>query len=211
VKLYDFAAAPSPRRVRVFLAEKGITIPTVQIDLREGEQFSPAFRAINPDCTVPALTLDEGTVISDAIGICLYFEAMQPDPPLFGTTPQEKGIIASWQRQCERDGFYAVMEAFRNSTPGMKGRALPGPDSYEQNPMLAERGRARVAQFYETLNSRLCASEFVAGPRYSVADITAMITIEFAGWLRPKLPVPESCAGLKRWFDQVSARASAKA
>ena len=211
MKFYDCASAPSPRRVRIFLAEKGISVPTVQVNLRDGEQFTPAFRAINPDCTVPVLELDNGARITDAIGICRYFEAMQPDPPLFGSGAEEIAIIESWQRQAERDGFYAIMEAFRNSTPGLKGRALPGPLDLEQIPALAERGRARVQQFFGTLNGRLSQAEFVAGPRYSVADITAMIAIEFAGWLRPKLPPPEQYPNLARWFAAVGARPSAKA
>jgi glutathione S-transferase len=211
LKLYDCATAPSPRRVRVFLAEKGISVPTVQVDLRAGEQLTPAFRAINPDCTVPVLELDSGARITDAIGICVYFEALQPDPPLFGAGAEEKALVAAAQRQAERDGFYAVMEAFRNSTPGLRGRALPGPENYEQIPALAERGRARVARFFEATNARLANSEFVAGPRYSVADITAMIAVDFAGWLRPKLTIPESCSHLARWFATVSARPSAKA
>ena len=211
MKFYDCATAPSPRRVRVFLAEKGITVPTGQVNLRDGEQFTPAFRAINPDCTVPVLELDNGARIADPIGICRYFEAVQPEPPLFGTDAEEIAIIESWQRHAERDGFYAVMEAFRNSTPGLKGRALPGPQDLEQIPALAERGRARVQRFFDTLNARLSRSEFVAGPRYSVADITAMIAVEFAGWLRPKLPPPDQFPHLGRWFAAISARPSAKA
>jgi glutathione S-transferase len=211
VRFYDCATAPSPRRVRIFLAEKGISVPTIQVNLREGEQFGPGFRAINPDCTVPVLELDNGARVTDAIGICRYFEAVQPDPPLFGSGAEEIATIESWQRRAERDGFYAVMEAFRNSTPGLKGRALPGPLDLEQIPALAERGRARVQHFFDTLNARLSQAEFVAGPRYSVADITAMIAVEFAGWLRPKLPAPDQYPHLGRWFGAVSARPSAKA
>jgi len=118
MKFYDCSTAPSPRRVRIFLAEKGISVPTVQVDLRNGEQFSPAFRAINPDATVPVLELDNGTRIADAIGICVYFEATHPQRSLMGESPEEKAAIAERQRFAERNGFYAVMEAFRNSTPG---------------------------------------------------------------------------------------------
>src|SRR4029079_8055458 len=187
MKFYDCAAAPSPRRVRIFLAEKGISVPTVQVNLRDGEQFTPAFRAINPDCTVPVLELDNGARITDAIGICRYFEAMQPDPPLFGSGAEDIAIIESWQRQAERNGFYAVMEAFRNSTPGLKGRALPGPHDYEQIPALGERGGLRVKHFYERMDARLAQSEFVAGPRYSIADITGLIAVDFAA--RAKMPI----------------------
>jgi glutathione S-transferase len=209
MKFFDCSTAPSPRRVRIFLAEKGITVPTVQVDLRNNEQLTPAFRAVNPDATVPALELDDGTRINDAIGICVYFEAIQPSPALMGESAEEKALITAWQREVERNGFYAVMEAFRNTVAGLKGRALPGPHDYEQIPALAERGRLRVSHFYEQMNSRLGQSEFVAGPRYSVADITALITVDFA--VRAKLPIPEMHAHLRRWHGQVSARPSAKA
>src|SRR5262249_14277364 len=136
MKLYDCVTAPSPRRVRVFLAEKGITIPTVQVDLRNGEQFGPAFRAINPECMVPVLELDNGTKITDILAICRYFEELHPDPPLMGRNAEERAVIASWLHRIEWDGFHAAMEAFRNSTPGLKGRALPGPEAYEQIPPL---------------------------------------------------------------------------
>jgi glutathione S-transferase len=209
MKFYDCTTAPSPRRVRIFLAEKGISVPIVQVDLRNNEQLTPAFRKINPDATVPSLELDDGTRINDAVGICVYFEAIHPQPPLMGETAEEKALVASWQREAERNGFYAVMEAFRNSAPGLKGRALPGPHDYEQIPALAERGRLRVQHFQEQMDARLGQSEFIAGPHYSIADITALITIDFA--VRAKMPIPENYEHLRRWYAQVSARPSAKA
>ena len=209
MKFYDCITAPSPRRVRIFLAEKGITAPTVQVDLRSNEQLTPAFQAINPDATVPALELDDGTRINDAIGICVYFEAIQPRPALMGESAEEKALVTAGQREVERNGFYAVMEAFRNTVPGLKGRALPGPYNYEQIPALAERGRLRVAHFYDQLDARLAQTEFVAGAKYSIADITALVTVDFAQ--RAKLPIPEQRAHLRRWHVQVSARPSAKA
>jgi glutathione S-transferase len=209
MKFYDCSTAPSPRRVRIFLAEKGITVPTVQVDLRNDEQLTPAFRAINPDATVPALVLDDGTHINDAIGICVYFESIHPQPPLMGQTAEEKAVVASWQREVERNGFYAVMEAFRNWARGLKGRALPGPYDYEQIPALAERGRLRVGHFYERMDARLAQSEYVAGAHYTIADITALVTVDFAAGA--KLPVPEDRTHLRRWYAQVSARPSAKA
>jgi glutathione S-transferase len=209
MKFYDYAPAPSPRRVRIFLAEKGITLPTVQVDLRKGEQFTDGFRAINPDCTVPVLELDDGTRIADAVGICVHFEALQPDPPLMGRDPQSKAIITAAQRRAERDGFYAVVEAFRNSTPGMKGHALPGSDTYAQIPALAERGRARVLRFFQTMEAALAGRPFVAGADYSIADITTLVTVDFAKWI--KLAIPEGSVHLRRWYEAVSARPSAKA
>jgi glutathione S-transferase len=209
MKLYDCASAPSPRRVRIFLAEKGIAVPTVQVDLRNGEQFTESFRAINPDCTVPVLELDDGTRITDAVAICVYFEAVRAAPPLMGGDPQQKAVIAAAQRRAERDGFHAVVEAFRNVTPGMKGRSLPGPDGYEQIPALAERGRARVRRFFETMEAELEGRDFVCGPDFSIADITTLVTVDFAKWI--KLAIPDQCVNLRRWHDEVAGRPSAKA
>ena len=209
MKFYDCATAPSPRRVRIFLAEKGVSIDTVQVDLRNNEQFTPAFRAINPDCTVPALALDDGTVITDAVAICHYIEELHPDPPLIGTTPQERAMVIALNRQIERDGFFAAMDAFRNAAKGLKGRALPGPHGYAQIPELAERGRARVAHFFHAMDTRLKDREFVAGSRYTIADISTLVLIDLAG--RAKLVVPEECADLRRWHASVSARPSAQA
>lgn len=209
MKFYDCATAPSPRRVRIFLAEKGIRVPTVQVDLRNGEQFTPAFRAINPDCTVPVLELDDGTMISDIIAICRYFEELHPDPPLMGRNAEEKAVIECWLRRIEWDGFYAAMEVFRNSTPGFKGRALPGPEPYEQIPALAERGRTRIHHFFAWLDARLADNEFIWGPRFTVADISGMVAIDFSGWA--KLRPPEHMIHLRRWHGMVSARPSATA
>ena len=209
MKFYDCATAPSPRRVRIFLAEKGLSLPTVQVDLRNGEQFADAFRAINPDCTVPALALDDGTVIADAIAICGYLEELHPQPPLIGTTPQERATVTALNRQIERDGFFAAMEAFRNAAKGLKGRALPGPHDYEQIPALAERGRVRIEHFFRAMDARLAAREFVAGNRYTIADISTLVLTDFAGWA--KLQPPEDCVNLRRWYAAVSARPSARA
>jgi glutathione S-transferase len=209
MRFYDCATAPSPRRVRIFLAEKGLALPTVQVDLRNGEQFSAAFRAINPDCTVPALVLDDGTVIADAIAICGYLEELHPDPALIGTTPRERAVVTALNRQIERDGFYAAMDAFRNAAKGLKGRALPGPHDYQQIPDLAERGRARIGHFFQAMNARLADKEFVGGERYTIADISTLVLTDFAGWI--KLSVPDDCLNLRRWHAAVSARPSAKA
>jgi glutathione S-transferase len=209
MKFYDCAIAPSPRRVRMFLAEKGITVPTIQVDLRKGEQFGDAFRAVNPDCTVPVLELDDGTRISDSLAICVYLEQTRPEPPLMGTDAVERASVAEWQRRAERDGFLAVAEAFRNSTPAFKTRALPGPEDYPQIPALVERGRARTQTFFKVMNARLADRAFVAGERYTIADITTLVAVDFAGWI--KLTIPDDCAHLRRWHQAVAARPSAKA
>jgi glutathione S-transferase len=209
MKFYDCATAPSPRRVRIFAAEKGISLPAVQVDLRNGEQFTPAFRAINPDCTVPVLVLDDGTTIADAIAICQYIEELHPDPPLIGSSPQERAVVTALNRQIERDGFFAAMDAFRNTAKGLKGRALPGPHDYEQIPDLAERGRARIGHFFRDMDVRLSGRDYVVGDRFTMADISAMVLIDLAS--RAKLIVPEECANLRRWHVVVSARPSATA
>lgn len=209
MKFYDCATAPSPRRVRIFLAEKGVAVETVQVDLRNNEQFTAAFRTINPDCTVPALVLDDGTVIADAVAICHYFEELHPDPPLIGATPQERAVVTALNRQIERDGFLAAMDAFRNVAKGLKGRALPGPHDYEQIPELAERGRLRVEYFFRDMDGRLAGRDYVAGSRFTIADISTLVLTELAG--RAKLKVPDDCVHLHRWHASVSARPSASA
>jgi glutathione S-transferase len=209
MKLYDCTTAPNPRRVRIFLAEKGITLPMVQVDLRAGEQFTPEFRAINPECTVPVLEFDDGQHITEVVAICGYFEAIHPDPPLMGVGAQDQAIVAAWQHRVEREGLWAAADAFRNAARGLKGRALPGPEDYEQIPELAERGWARVARFLEVLDRALADRVFIAGDRYSIADISALVLVDFAGWI--KLTIPEDCAQLKRWYAAVSAQPSATA
>jgi glutathione S-transferase len=209
MKFYDCSTAPSPRRVRIFAAEKGISLPTIQVDLRNGEQFSEAFRAINPDCTVPALVLDDGTVIADAVAICGYLEELHPDPRLIGATAQERAVVTALNRGIERDGFFAAMDALRNTAAGLKGRALPGPHDYEQIPELADRGRKRLEHFCRDMDGRLSGRTFVAGDRYTIADISALIVTDFAA--RLKLAIPDDCANLRRWYAAVSARPSAKA
>ncbi len=209
MKLYDFALAPSPRRVRIFLAEKGVEIPTVQVNLRGREQLTPEFAEINPNCTVPVLELDDGTRIFESIAICRYLEAAYPEPPLMGVKAKEQGVIAMWEHRCEIEGFLAGAEALRNSAEGFKDRALTGPHDYAQIPALAERGLKRMGHFLDMLDERLGKSEYLAGPTYTVADITALVVVDFFG--RMKVEIPESHANLKRWHDAVSARPSAKA
>lgn len=207
--LYDFALAPSPRRARILLAEKGIAHETVQIDLARGEQLSEAYRAINPACTVPALKLDSGTVLTENIGIAAWADAVKPEPALLGSTPEEKGLVLSWNARIEFEGFMPIAEVLRNTSKGMAGRALPGPLDLEQIPALAERGAVRLRQFFDMLDARLKGRDFVAIDRFSFADITALVCIDFAKWVKHE-PKPEH-ADLLRWHAAVSARPSAKA
>jgi glutathione S-transferase len=186
ITLYDCATAPSPRRARLFLAEKGLAYETVQVDLRSAEQMSEAYRQINPQCTVPALRTDEGALLTDNAAIAAYLEARYPEPPLLGRTPQDKAEIASWQWRVEFEGLMAVADALRNSNPAMINRALPGPVDYPQIAELAQRGMARVQQFFATLNDRLAERDYIAANQFSVADITAVVTVDFARVIRLK-------------------------
>ena len=204
---YDFKAAPSPRRARIFIAEKGITVTTVTVDLGTAEQLNPKYRKINPRCTVPALRIPGGTVLNENIAIATYLETIQPDPPLLGTTPTEKALVLNWNAQVEFEGLWAVADALRNKSPGMKGRALTGPTNYEQIPALVERGTDRISRFLVTLNDALEGREFLATDRYSFADITALVTVDFAK--RIKVIPGEDLTNLRRWRAAVSARPSA--
>jgi glutathione S-transferase len=206
---FDCATAPSPRRARMFISEKRLDIPTVQVDLRNREQLSDEFRKINPRCTVPALKLPDDTVLCDNASIARYLEAIRPEPPLLGRDPVEKALVAEWNAIIEGEGLLAIAEVVRNSLPGMKGRALTGPKSYAQIPELAERGRVRVTQFFETLNDRLAESVYVGAEVFSLADITAFVAVEFAGWL--KISPTDSQLPLKAWRESLSARPSASA
>jgi glutathione S-transferase len=209
MKFYDCPTAPSPRRVRIFLAEKGVSLETKMVDLANGEQLTDAFGAVNPHRTVPILELDDGTKLLDSTSICMYLEETFPDPNLMGRDAKERALIAMWQRDMETNGMMAIMECFRNSSRGFKSRALTGPVDYEQIPELAERGRQRVRHFFTELNSRLCGSEYVAGDRFTIVDITAFVAVEFSRAIREK--VPEDAAHLQRWRDAVSARPSTRA
>ncbi len=209
MKFYDCKTAPSPRRVRVYLAEKGIRLETAQVDLGAGEQFSPEFRRINPDCVVPVLELDDGRCISEVIAICRYLEDLYPEPPLFGRTPEEHASVLMWNAKVEQQGLWAMAEAFRNSAKGLVDKAVPGPDPYPQIPALAERGRARVQAFFRRIDAHLADNQFIAGDFYSVADITALVVVDFAAWL--KMTLPENASNIARWYESVAGRASASA
>ena len=206
ITLYDCSTAPSPRRARILLAEKGVAHDTVQIDLRKAEQFGEAYRAVNPQCTVPALRTEEGQVLTDNAAIAAYLEARIAQPALLGSTPLEKAEIASWNWRIEFEGLMAIAEALRNSVPAMANRALPGPVEYAQIPELAQRGLARLQQFMDMLDQRLAGREFVATDRFSIADITAAVTLDFARVVRIK--PGEQQAHLRRWQEAMAKRPS---
>ena len=204
ITLYDCATAPSPRRARLLLAEKGVVHDTVQVDLRNGEQLGDAYRRVNPQCTVPALRTEEGTLLTDNAGIAAYLEARFPQPPLMGSTPVEKAQIASWNWRVEFEGLMAIAEALRNSAPAMAHRALPGPVDYPQIPELAQRGLARVQQFFAVLDERLKGRDFIATDGFSIADITAVVTVDFARVVRVK--PGDQHPHLQRWRAAMALR-----
>jgi glutathione S-transferase len=209
MKFYDCQTAPSPRRARILLAEKGIEFEAIEVDLGKAEQLAPAFRSLNPRCTVPVLELDDGTCLTENAGIAAYLEGLCPEPPMLGTTPEEKGLIAGWNARIEFEGFAPVADAFRNRTKGMIGRAITGPTGYDQIPELAERGHARGLEFFDALNERLGESPYVAGSSFSWADISAVVVTDFAKWV--KLGVTEEHTHTKRWYDLVQQRPSVSA
>jgi glutathione S-transferase len=209
MRFFDCKTAPSPRRVRIFMAEKGIDLPIVQVDLRNGEQLSDAFRKINPRCTVPVLELDDGTRLSDTLAICHYLESRYPEPNLMGQDAREQALVMNWHEQVMFEGFLAGADALRNTAKGFADRALTGARNYAQIPELAERGRARLAEFMDVLDGRLAVSAYVALDRYTMADIGAYVCVDFAAWV--KLPVLEQWPNIRRWHEELSARPSASA
>lgn len=208
--LYESKGSPNARRVRIFIAEKGIELPMKPVDLGAKEQFSDAYRAINPRSQVPALALADGTVITEVLAIWRYLEEAYPQSPLLGTTAESKALVAMWERRAELDGFAPVMEGVRNAVAGLKGRALSGPHAYEQIPEMVERSKQRVANFFADFNVRLETVRFVAGDEFSAADITTLVTVDFATNAL-KMPIPAEHTAFRRWYDEVSARPSASA
>ncbi|TNF59096.1 MAG: glutathione S-transferase [Rhodobacteraceae bacterium] len=206
---YDCATAPSPRRARMVLAEKGLTPEVRQIDLRAGENLSPAFLAVNPRGTVPVLVTDEGTVLTENLGIAAYLEARFPQVPLLGRNPDETGLVWMWTAIAEQQGGAPMAEALRNGSPAMKDRALPGPVPYAQIPELAERGRARVARFFDLLDDRLRHSPWLALDAFSLADLTAYVFVDYCRVIRMR--PADGQAALRDWMARIAARPSAQA
>ncbi|MBV8467090.1 MAG: glutathione S-transferase [Burkholderiales bacterium] len=210
MKLYHSTSSPNSRRVRILLAEKGLALSLIPVDLGKGEQHGDAYRAINPRRVVPTLVLDDGTAIGEVPVISRYIDDVYPSPSLFGTTPKEQALVSMWDRRIEQEGFASVMEAIRNKAAGLIGRAIAGPHDYEQIPALIERGAQRVKNLFWDLNAHLTQSTYVAGDDFSVADITLLVTVDFAA-KAIDLPIPEELGALRRWYDAVSGRPSAAA
>lgn len=208
LKFYDCQTAPSPRRVRIFIAEKGLDIPVVEVDLANRQQHSDEFILINPHRTVPVLALDDGTHLTTSVGIIQYLEAIHDKPALLGRDAVERGLVADLNWTIEQRGFMAVGEAFRNRSKAFANSVFTGKQNHRQIPELIERGRARTVEFFEMLDELLQDKEYVAGDSYSVADITAFVTIDFAKWI--KLAPAEDQTALKRWYNTVAQRPAVK-
>ncbi len=205
MKLYDVTQAPNPRRVRVFLAEKGIEVPMVQVDMAKGEHKRPEFLAKNPSGKVPVLELDDGTCIGESVAICRYFEAVQPEPPLLGTTPVEIARIDMMNRQLEFELLGPIGQAWVNGP--IVGRMMP---DRQQIPAAKTAGEKAARSFYRRLDTELADRRYMAGDGYSIADITALCVIDFASRL-VELEPDRSLEHLWRWHADVSGRPSADA
>ncbi|MGH7780067.1 MAG: glutathione S-transferase family protein [Candidatus Binataceae bacterium] len=202
MKLYEFTQAPNPRRVRVFLAEKGIQVPFEQVNLAAGDNRKPEFLKINPMGGLPVLELDDGTHLAESVAICRYFEGQKPEPPLFGVDTKDKAVVEMWNRRMELEILSMTAGAFRNTSEFFKGR-IP------QSPEYGEICRTAALKRLDWLDKELAHRQFVAGDRFSIADITALIAVDFGRTTGIKI-LPEQ-KNLKRWHDEVSARPSAKA
>jgi glutathione S-transferase len=203
MKLYDYAHAPNPRRVRVFLAEKGIEIPRVAVDLLKGEQRTAEFTALNPRQALPVLELDDGTVLTESIAICRYFDEVRPEPPLFGTTTLERAQVEMWQRRIELGLMATTAQFFRHSHPMVAKSEVP------QIPGWAETNRGRALKFLPTLERQLADKPFVCGENFTIADITGLITLDFMKFAG--IPLPEDVPQVRRWHAALAARPSAAA
>lgn len=203
MKLYEYQAFPNPRRVRMFLAEKGIDLPREQVDVPAGEHLSPEFLSKNPDGLVPLLELDNGEYISETVAISRYFEERHPQTPLMGKTAQEKAAIEMWQRRIESSLFNTVSTYFHHATDGL------GETDRYRNKEWGEKNREMVTQAMVKLNEQLAGNTFIAGDTFSIADITALCAIDFANAVN--IGIPEQCTHLKNWHDNVNSRESAAA
>ena len=203
MKLYSSPFAPNPRRVRIFLAEKGLAVPTVDVDLARLDQRSEDFSALNPFQTVPVLTLDDGVVLAESIAICRYFEEIQPDPPLFGVGALERALVEMWQRRLEIGLMLHIAHAFRHSHPHMAEMERP------QIAELAQASKPKAVAAMARIDRDLGTRPYIAGERFSVADITGLVALDFARTAR--IAIPEDLRHIRRWHAELAARPSAKA
>ena len=209
MKIYDWHIAPNPRRLHIYLAEKGLNIPLEEVG-GDNLKLKPDYVEKYPHAMVPVLELDDGTHIGEAMAICRYFEELHPNPPLLGTDAKDKAIVEMWEKRANEEGMLAASELFRNTHPAFADRGLPGSaEAIKQLPELAVRAKARLGRFYRKFDAQLANNEFVAGQRYTAADATTLCAIDFGKWT--EMDIPADCKHLKRWYDAVSARPSAKA
>jgi glutathione S-transferase len=198
--LYDNSWAPNPRRVRIFLAEKGVTLPMQQVDLRNAEHRREAFTTINPLQRVPALELDDGAILTESVAICRYIEALHPEPALFGTDAREQAFVEMWNRRLELNFYNAIGAVFRHLHPAMAASEQP------QVPAWGEANKFKTLEFLDVFDRHLASSEFAAGDRFSIADITGHVAMAF---MKPaKMPLPDHIAHVHRWHAQIAARPS---
>ncbi len=203
MKLYNSNLAPNPRRVRIFLAEKGISVPMVEVDLARLDHRSESYTALDPFQGAPLLELDDGTVIAESIAICRYFEELHPEPPLFGVTPRERADVEMWQRRAEFHLFLPIAQAYRHSHPGAKALEVP------QIREWAEANRAKALIAMARFDAALGDRRFICGERFTIADITGLVALDFT---RPaRIAIPDELVNLRRWREASSARPSAKA
>jgi glutathione S-transferase len=199
---YDGGGAPNARRVRIYLSEKGLDIPMKTIDIMKSEHKTDEYKKISPLSQVPALELDDGTFITESIAICRYFEALNPDPNLMGTDPNEIAIIEMWQRRLELLLMMPIASVFRHGHPAM---------AHLENQVIewSEANKPRILSFYNWLDKQLKGKDFICLNRYTLADVTALTCFEFAKW--PKINIPEDCLNLTKYYQMLSDRPSAKA
>lgn len=203
MKIIQSQLAPNPRRVRIFLAEKGINLPYEDVDLLKQEHREAGFSQFNPMKQVPVLVLDDGTALSETVAICRYFERLHPNPCLFGEGALGEAQVEMWNRRVEHGLFYAVAQVFRHLHPAMKDLEVP------QVPEWAEANRPRVYDMLGFLDAELATRPYIAGNDFSIADITALVAVDF---MKPaRIAQPAEFASLTRWHNQVSSRPSAAA
>lgn len=203
MKLYTYDPAPNPRRLELFMTWKGIEIETQQVDLMSGEQLGDDYRAINPECTVPALVLDDGTVLTEVIGICTYLEALHPEKPLLGTTPMEKAQVISWVHRLLMGIMAPVAGMLRNRSDAFRDRALPGALDLPQIPELVDRGVLQLGHILPKIDAHLANNTWLAGDNLTFADIELLVGVNFMGWV--KQSIPEDCSNLKAWYERAAA------
>jgi glutathione S-transferase len=204
MKLYTYDPAPNPRRLSLFLKLKGIQIDTQQIDMMTAEQLNNSYRQVNPACTLPALVLDDGTVLTEVIGMFSYLEELHPEQPLMGSTPLERAHAISWCHRLFQSLMVAIASALRNRGKHFHNRALPGTLDTPQIPELAERGLMQIRHILPQLDAHLATSAWLAGDHFTIADIDLLVMIDFLAWVKES--IPDTCPNLQAWYQRATAR-----